>query len=199
MARIGTRAISRTQQRPISFGNKSLRFFNPKCFCFKLNCLFSGVDPLAARPLRFQLTFPLQVQGPSCYFCCLLLQKFKTHRNPVRSPLELTFLSPIGSHKKISHNFRFHNPKAPRKNAQESQDFAQESQDFAQERARFFFGHPNRQFLFFFAQPLNLCPSRLLFLKPNFPSLTTILLYGTASPAKLGHPHTSQLKPISIL
>ena len=153
MAKIGTRAMSRTQQRPISFGNKSLRFFNPECFCFKLNCLFSGVDPLAARPLRFQLTFPLQVQGPSCYFCRLLLQKFKTHRNPVRSPLELTFLSPIGSHKKISHNFRFHNPKAPRKNAQESQDFAQESQDFAQERARMrkiFFGHPNRQFFVFF-------------------------------------------------
>ena len=97
MARIGTRAISRTQQRPISFGNKPLRFFNPKCFCFKLH---------------FQLTLPLQVQGPSCYFCCLLLQKFKTHRNPVRSPLELTFLSPRGSHKKISHNFRFHNPKS---------------------------------------------------------------------------------------
>ena len=165
MARIGTRAISRTQQRPISFGNKSLRFFNPKCFCFKLNCLFSGVDPLAARPLRFQLTLPLQVQGPSCYFC-FLLQKFKTHRNPVRSPLELTFLSPIGSHKKISHNFRFHNPKAPRKNTQESQDFAQESQDFAQERARMrniFFGHPNRHFFVFCAQPVNLCPSRLLF------------------------------------
>ena len=148
MARIGTRAISRTQQRPISFDNKSLRFFNPKCFCFKLNCLFSGVDPLAARPLRFQLTLPLQVQGPSCYFC-FLLQKFKTHRNPVRSPLELTFLSPIGSHKKISHNFRFHNPKAPRKNAQESQDFAQESQDFAQERARFFLGTQTGNFLFF--------------------------------------------------
>ena len=148
MARIGTRAISRTQQRPISFGNKSLRFFNPKCFCFKLNCIFSGVDPLAARPLRFQLTLPLQVQGPSCYFC-FLLQKFKTHRNPVRSPLELTFLSPIGSHKKISHNFRFHNPKAPRKNAQESQDFAQESQDFAQERARFFLGTQTGNFLFF--------------------------------------------------
>jgi hypothetical protein len=32
-----------------------------------------------------------------------------------------------------------------------------------------FFGHPNRQFFVFCAQPVNLCPSRLLFFETQLP------------------------------